>query len=91
MKEKNSLLSNEERTAYRCAAGKNSARTQCKIQTSNSGRRTDVNKIIKNVNNSKNPINFSQLNLSNIKLELFTDASFNNLSNGGSQAGQIIF
>ena len=50
-----------------------------------------VNKIIKNVNNSKNPINFSQLNLSNIKLELFTDASFNNLSNGGSQAGQIFF
>ena len=50
-----------------------------------------VNKIIKNAKNSKNAINFSQLNLSNIKLQLFTDASFNNLPNGGSQAGQIIF
>ena len=50
-----------------------------------------VNKIIKNAKNSKNAINFSQLNLKNIKLQLFTDASFNNLPNGGSQAGQIIF
>ena len=50
-----------------------------------------VNKILKNVKNSKNAINFPQLNLNSIKLQLFTDASFNTLTNGGSQAGQIIF
>ena len=50
-----------------------------------------VNKVIKNAKNSKNAINFRQLNLSNIKLQLFTYASFNNLRNGGSQAGQITF
>ena len=38
-----------------------------------------VNKIIKNLKNSKNAINFPQLNLNNIKLQLFIDASFNNL------------
>ena len=52
-----------------------------------------VNKIIKNVKNYKNTIliNFPQLNLNSVKLQLFTDASFNNIPNGGSQAGQIIF
>ena len=50
-----------------------------------------VNRIIKNVMNSKNAINFPQLNLNNIKIQLFTDASFNNLPNGGSSAGQVIF
>ena len=50
-----------------------------------------VIKIIKNVKNSTNEIKISQLNLNNIELQLFTDASFNNLPNGGSQAGQIIF
>ena len=49
-----------------------------------------VNKI-KKTKNSKNAINLPQLNLNNIKLQLFTDANFNNLPNGGSQAGQIIF
>ena len=48
-------------------------------------------KIIKNVKNSENAINFPQLNRNNIKLQLFTDASFSNLPNGGSQAGQTIF
>ena len=50
-----------------------------------------VNKIIKNVKKSKNGINSPQLNLNNIKLHLFIDASFDNLPNGGSQTGQIIF
>ena len=46
-----------------------------------------VNKIMKNAKNCKNEIKFPQLNLNNIKLQLFTDASFNNLPNRGSQAG----
>ena len=37
-----------------------------------------VNKIIKNVKNSTKEIRFPQLNLNNIELQLFTDASFNN-------------
>ena len=50
-----------------------------------------VSKIIENVENSRKAINFPQLNLNNIRLQIFTDASFNNLPNRGSQAGQIIF
>ena len=42
-------------------------------------------KIIRNVKNTENCIKFSCLDL-----KLFTDASFNNLPNGGSQGGQII-
>ena len=50
-----------------------------------------VKKIMKNVKKSENTINIPQSNLNNIKLQLFIDASFNNLPNRGSQAGQIIF
>ena len=46
---------------------------------------------MKNVENSKSPINFPQLNLNNIKLQLYTDANFNNLPDGDRQTGQIIF
>ena len=65
------------------------------IQTCNSNRCTiikcTVNKIIKNIKNSTKEIRFPQLNLNNIEIQLLTDASFDNLPNGGSQAGQIIF
>ena len=50
-----------------------------------------VNKIIRNVKNFNHVIKFPQLNLENLKLQLFTNASYNNLPNGGSQGGQIIF
>ena len=49
-----------------------------------------VNKIIRKVKSSRGFIHFLKLDLNTVKLQLFTDASFNNLSNGGSQAGQII-
>ena len=105
MKEKNSLLSNEEKTSYRSAVGHlnwvaeisrpdisfSVCEASTKFKQATVADVLYVNKIIKNAKNSKNAINFSQLNLSNIKLQLFTDASFNNLPNGGSQAGQIIF
>ena len=49
-----------------------------------------VNKIIRKIKSSRSFIQFLKLDLNTVKLQLFTDASFNNLSNGGSQAGQII-
>ena len=50
-----------------------------------------VNKIIKNVKNFKSEITLPQLNLNNIKPQLFTDASFDNLPNGGSQTTHAHF
>ena len=105
MKEKNSLLSNEEKTSYRSAVGQlnwvagpsrpdigfSVCESSTKFKQATVADVLYVNKIIKNLKNSKNAINFPQLNLNNIKLQLFTDAIFNNLPNGGSQAGQIIF
>ena len=102
---KNSLLSNEEKTSYRSAVGHlnwvaeisrpdisfSVCEASTKFKQATVADVLYVNKIIKNVKNSKNAINFPQLNRNNIKLQLFTDASFSNLPNGGSQAGQTIF
>ena len=102
---KNSLLSNEEKTSYRSAVGHlnrvaeisrpdisfSVCEGSTKFKQATVADVLYVNKIIKNVKNSENAINFSQLNRNNIKLQLFTDASFSNLPNGGSQAGQTIF
>ena len=102
---KNSLLSNEEKTSYRSAVGHlnwvaeisrpdisfSVCEASTKFKQATVADVLYVNKIIKNVKNSENAINFPQLNRNNIKLQLFTDASFSNLPNGGSQAGQTIF
>ena len=45
----------------------------------------------KYLKNADNLIKIPQLDKNSPRLQLFTDASFNNLPNGGSQAGQIIF
>ena len=51
-----------------------------------------ANKILRNVKNSPNSIGFSKLSdLKNLKVVVYTDASFANLPNGGSQGGQIVF
>ena len=50
-----------------------------------------VNKIINNVKSTNYGIKFPQLSMDDLKLQLFTDISFNNLPNGGNQAGQILF
>ena len=47
--------------------------------------------IIRKVKTSCCFIQFPKLALNTVKLQLFTDASFNNLPNRGSQAGQITF
>ena len=49
-----------------------------------------VNKIIRNLKITKNCIKFPCLDLKTLQVKLFTDSSFNNLQNGGSQDGQII-
>ena len=105
LKEKNSLLSNEEITSFRSAVGQlnwvagisgpyisfSGCEASTKFKQATVGDILYFKKIIKIVKNSKNAINFPQLNLNNIKLQLFTDASFNNLPNGENQAGQMIF
>lgn len=50
-----------------------------------------LNKIINNVKYRNYDIKFPQLSMEDLKLQLLTDASFNNLPNGRSQAGKILF
>ena len=94
LKEKNSLLSREEKTAYRSAVGQlnwvagisrpdisfSVCEASTKFKQATVADVLYVNKIIKNVKNSTNEIRFPQLNGNNIELQLFTDASFNNLT-----------
>ena len=51
----------------------------------------ELNKVVERVKNEKNQILFPSLDPNTIKLVLYTDASFNNLPDGGSQGGRIIF
>ena len=98
MKEKKDTSSNEEKMSYRSAAGQinwvavisrpdikfPACEVSTKFKQATTADTIYVNKIINNIKNSKNHLKFSQLNLNNSKLQLFTDASFNNLPNRGS-------
>ena len=104
-KERNSSLTNEEKTLYRSAVGQlnwvagmsrpdisfSVCEASTKFKQATIADVIYVNKIIRNLKNSNHVIKFPQLNLENLKLQLFTDACYNNLPNGGSQGGQIIF
>ena len=50
-----------------------------------------VNTIINNVESTNYGMKFPYLSMDDLKLQLFTDASFNNLPNGGREASQILF
>ena len=50
-----------------------------------------TNKIVRKVTSSNNEIIIPKLDLNSLSIKVFTDASFNNLPNGGSQGGQITF
>ena len=50
-----------------------------------------VNMITRKFKRSRCFIPFSKVNLNTIKIHLFTDASFNNLPNGGIQAEHVTF
>ena len=51
----------------------------------------DINKIIKRVKSKVNYIKFSCLDLKMLHIRSYADSSFNNLFDGGSQGGHIIF
>ena len=50
-----------------------------------------TNKVVKFVKNRPGYIRFPKLNVSNLSVKVFADASWNNLFDGGSQGGQIVF
>ena len=50
-----------------------------------------ANKVIKKVKTEKTFMRFSELDLDSVCIMSFSDASYNNLKNGGSQGGYIIF
>ena len=50
-----------------------------------------ANKILKKVKHSTTYLNFPKLDITELQLLCYTDASHNNLPNGGSQGGMIIF
>lgn len=50
-----------------------------------------INKVIKLIKTSPSFITIPILDLSSAEIQLFSDASFNNLPDGGSQGGHILF
>ena len=50
-----------------------------------------INKVIAKVQQQHSYLHFSRLDLSSLQIRVFTDASFNNLPEGGSQEGHIVF
>ena len=103
MSDSNSPLTEAERTQYRSVVGQLNwvagiSRSDISFSVCEASTKFKnvtvadiyVNKIIRNVQSTKNCIKFPRLDLKTLQLKLFTDASFNNL-NGGSQGGQIIF
>ena len=50
-----------------------------------------VNKIVKKVKNELSEIHFPCLDPRSLHIRCYSDASFNNLPNGGSQGGHIVF
>ena len=51
----------------------------------------DINKLIKHAKDTPSSVTFPSLDTDSIEVIAYTDASFNNLDDGGSQGGQIIF
>ena len=62
-----------------------------KIVDANISGIKETNKIMKFVKEYKNHIIFPSLHLESTKIVMFSDASFNNLSDGYSQGGYIVF
>ena len=50
-----------------------------------------INKVISKVQQQHYYLHFSRLDLSSLHIRVFTDASFHNLPEGGSQEGHIVF
>ena len=52
---------------------------------------TKLNKVFKHIKSEKSYIKFPSLNIDSLNSRIYTDTSFNNFTNGGSQEGQITF
>ena len=50
-----------------------------------------LNKVVKRAHNERLAITYPPLKLNHLKIQCYSDASYANLSNGGSQGGNIIF
>ena len=51
----------------------------------------EVNKLTKHVKTTPSEVIFPSLDTQNVEVVVYTDSSFNNLDDGGSQGGQIVF
>ena len=51
----------------------------------------EINKLIKHVKDTPSSVTFPTLDIVSTRVVAFTDSSFNNLDDGGSQGGQIVF
>ena len=52
---------------------------------------TMLNKVLKDIKSEKSYIKFPSLNIDSLSIRIYTNISFNNLPNGGSQGGRILF
>ena len=105
LKSTNEPVDEEERSSIRSSIGKlnwlsNISRPEIsfhvssissKIKTATVADMKEINKTIKFVQTTQNQILFPHLNLPNTRLVMFSDASYNNLKDGGSQGGHVVF
>ena len=97
-------ITGEEKTKFRCLAGQlnwvcGSTCPEDSFETcvANTRKNTPcvrdvnrLNKALKQLKSRTSNITFPNLNQKQLSIRLYTDASFKNLPNGGSQGGQII-
>ena len=50
-----------------------------------------INKVVKQLRDNHNYILFPTMKATELRLEIYTDASYNNLPKGGSQGGHLVF
>ena len=99
------ILSSDETTSYRKLVGQLNwacgitrpeigfevchASTKSKEPTTLDVHR--LNKVVKQIKDNKNVITFPALDKTKARIEVYTDASFNNLPKNGSQGGHVVF
>ena len=69
----------------------NVCESSTKVKTATTSDIHSVNKVIKFIKTTPSHITIPPLDLESIQIHLYSDASFNNLPDGGSQGGYIIF
>lgn len=103
--QKNDSLSKEERTQLRSIMGQ--INWACNISrpdvgfaagqvnmSANKATVADIvaaNKLVRHIKDTQSSILFPKLNMKKCYMEVYSDASFANLSDGGSQGGHIVF